>query len=89
MLQKHRKSLAAMVCHPHKDDSSNPSSHTTYGNLHMPEKDARLSHLHQENRKAKLHIIRLEQKISLAANEDGVKLDEELHSDIMNLVAST
>ena len=78
-----------MVCRPHKDDGSNPSSHTTYRNLHTPEKDARLSHLHQENRKAKLRIRRLEQKISLAANEDGVKLDDELHSDIMNLAASS
>ena len=57
--------------------------------MYTPEKDARLSHLHQENRKAKLRIIRLEQKISLAANEDGVKLDDELHSDIMNLAASS
>ena len=47
-----------MVCRPHTDDGSNPSSHTPYGNLHTPEKDVHLSHLHQENRKAKLRIIR-------------------------------
>ena len=78
-----------MVCHPHKDDSSNPSSHTTYGNLHTPQKDAHLSHLHEEYRKVKLRILHLEQKILLAASEDGVKLNDELHDDIKILAETT
>lgn len=57
--------------------------------MHTPQKDARLSHLHEENRKAKLRILRLEQKILVAASDDGVKFDDELHDDIKNLAASS
>lgn len=53
-----------------------------YTNLHTPEKNERLSRLHQENKKAKLHIARLEQNIMLATCADGVNLDVTLHDDV-------
>ena len=56
--------------------------------MHTTQKDARFSHLLEENRKGKLHILCLEQNILLAASEDGVKLDE-LRDDIKNLPASS
>ena len=72
-----------------KDDGSNPSSHTTYGNLHTLQKDACLSHLHEENRKAELHILCFKRKLLLAASEDGVKLNNELHNDIKILAETS
>ena len=83
--KKHRRSLSSMVCRSQKDDRTHPSSHTTYANLRTPEKNERLSRLHQENRKTKLRIARLEQKIKLAANTDGVNLDASLYDDIKTI----
>jgi len=87
--KKYRKSLAAMASRCQKDDHSHPSSHTTYFNLHTPEKNERLSHLHQENKKVKLCIMHLKKRISEVAIEDGVTLDEELHNDMKVLVDAT
>ena len=86
--KKYRKSLAAMASRCHKDDCSHPSSHTTYFNLHTPEKNERLRRLHQDNKKAKFCIMRLKRKISEAACEGGITLDEELHNDMKALVDS-
>ena len=57
--KNYRKSLAAMASRCHKDVCSHPSSHTTYFNLHTPEKNERLRYLHQDNKKAKFCIMRL------------------------------
>ena len=84
--KKYRKSLAAMTSRCHKDDCSHPSSHTTYFNLHTPEKNECLRRLHQENKKAKLCIMRLKQRISEAARDGGIKLNEELHNDMKAMV---
>lgn len=81
--KKHRKSLSSMACRPHKDEHTHPSSHTTYTNLRTPEKIERMSRLHQENKKAKLRIVRLEKKIMSATNEDGINLSNTLHSDMI------
>ena len=75
-----------MTSRCHKDDCSHPSSHTTYFNLHTPEKNERLRRLHQENKKAKLCIMRLKQRISEAARDGGIKLNEELHNDMKAMV---
>ena len=77
-----------MASRCHKDDCSHPSSHTTYFNLHTPEKNERLRRLHQDNKKAKFCIMRLKRKISEAACEGGITLDEELHNDMKALVDS-
>ena len=86
--KKYRNVLSAMVSHPQKDERTHPSSHTAYANLHTPEKDKRLDLLHKENRKVKLQIRRLKQKIEAVAIQQGVNLNDELHSDI-KLIAST
>ena len=87
--KKYRKSLAAMTSRCHKDNCSYPSSHTTYLNLHTPEKNERLRRLHQDNKKAKLYMMHLKRKISEAAREGGITLDEELHNDMKALVDSS
>ena len=76
-----------MASRHQKDEQTHPSSHTTYANLHTPEKDERLSRLHEENRKAKVQIKRLIQKIESATIQDGVCLNDELHNDF-KLIAS-
>ena len=75
-----------MASRCHKDDHSHPSSHTTYFNLHTPEKIERLCRLHKECKKARLCIMRLKQRISEAAVDGGIALDEELHNDMKALV---
>ena len=81
--KKHRKSLSSIACRPQKDERTNPSSHTTYTNLHTPEKIERMTRLHPENKKAKLRIVRLEKKIVSATNEDGINLSNTLHDDMI------
>ena len=80
--KKHRKSLSSMACRPQKDEHTHPSSHTTYTNLHTPEKIERMSRLHQENKKARLSIARLKKKLTSATSEDGVNLSNTLHHDM-------
>ena len=43
----HRKSLAAMLTCPHKDDKTDPSGHTVYSALNSSEKERRLRLLHE------------------------------------------
>ena len=66
-----------MMSCPQKDEHAHPSS-----NLSTPEKDERLGLLHKENRKARLQIKRLKQKIEAVAIQQGVCISNELHSDI-------
>ena len=77
-----------MVSRPQKDDRTNHSSHTTYANLSTPEKNQRLTLLHQENRKAQQQIRRLNQKLEAITIQQGVSLSDELHNDIKQ-IAST
>ena len=47
----------AMKVRSTKDtDVTNPSSHTTYSNLHSPDKDKSLRRLQQDKKRAKLYI---------------------------------
>ena len=82
-IYKAQKSLSSMACRPQKDEHTHPSSHTTYTNLHTPEKIERMSRLYQENKKAKLRIVRLEKKIMSATNEDIINLSNTLHDDMI------
>ena len=75
---KQRRSLAAMISHPHTDDKTNPSSHTTYCNLTDAEKDERLRRLQQERKANQIKINRLKQQISKVTDEQGMELDEVL-----------
>ena len=70
---------------PQKGERTNPSSHTTYANLHTPEKIEHMIRLHQENKKAKLYIVRLEKKIVSVTNEDGISLSNTLHDDMIDI----
>ena len=66
-----------MAAHPQKDQRTHPSSHTTYACLHTPEKDEHLSQLYQEGKVAKLHITRLEKKLTDLVEE--IHLDDEFY----------
>jgi len=87
--KKYKKTLSAMLSCRLKDQKTHPSSHTTYANLSTFEKSKRLRNLHQENKKAKLYVTRLKQKISAAASQDGVMLDDELHNEMKIMMDAT
>ena len=87
----YRKTLSTMASRQsrhQKDDGTNPSSHTTYANLHSDEKDERLRRLLQETKKAKLCIARFKKRISDATARDGVELDGELSNDLKAIMAA-
>ena len=42
-----------------------------------------MTRLHQENKKAKVRIVRLEKKTVSATNEDGINLSNTLHDDMI------
>jgi len=86
--KKHRKSLCAMATCDHKDDKTNPSSHTNYSCLNSAEKDARMARLHKETRKLSSRIAQLEQQLAAAVVQDGITLTDELHDDMKKMTAA-
>ena len=86
--KKHRKTLCAMACHEHKDDVTNPSSHTAYARLYTPEKHERLSRTQKEKQKLSRKVVELECKLAAATMQDGVTLNDELHNDMKKMAAS-
>ena len=70
-----------MLSHPHKDDKTDPSSHTAYLALSDPEKDERLRLLHEQSINVKQEIEKLK-KSAIASSKEGITVDEELHHDL-------
>ena len=85
---KYRKSLSAMASRTskQKDDRTCPKSHTTYANLTSEEKSERLHRLHHENRMLEQQTRRLQEVIADSTATDGVYLDKELNSDVVQLM---
>lgn len=83
---KHRKSLCAMVSRPHKDKGTDHSSHTTYSALHTPEREERFRSMQKENKRLKLMLERLQQRISDVSDVCGVVVDDDLHRDLKTIV---
>ena len=69
-----------------KDDRTCPKSHTTYANLTSEEKSERLHRLHHENRMLEQQTRRLQEVIADSTATDGVYLDKELNSDVVQLM---
>ena len=65
------------------DDRTCPSTITTYANLTSEEKSERLRWLHHEKR---MWIRRLCEKLDELTAAEGVCLDEELHSDFLQVM---
>ena len=86
--KKHHKSLCAMASRDHKDEITDPSSHTNYTYLSTPEKNDRLSRLHKENRKLTFWVTQLEQKLLAVTAQDGITLTDELHNDMKKMAAA-
>ena len=79
-------SLSAICSRPQKDERTHPSSHTNYSCLTHAEKDERLHRMHNESKIIKLRLTQMEKKISEYAAKDGVHLDQELHSDMKQII---
>ena len=77
-----------MACREHKDDVTDPSSHTTYACLHTPEKHDRLSRIQKEKQRLSRKVVELESKLAVATDQDGVTLTDELHNDMKKMAAS-
>ena len=70
-----------MLTRPQKDDKTDPSSHTVYSVLTSFEKEQRLRLLHHQNKSLKQQVVKLK-NIEIAANKDGITVDDELHKDL-------
>lgn len=86
---KHRKSLRAMASRFPRDERTHPSSHTPYAILNTPEKDERLRRLRLDNKRSKLHIDRLREKLEVAASKANVTVDDTLDADIRSMASDS
>ena len=64
---------------------SSSSSHTNYRYLKSPEKLQRLAALQHDKRLAQKKVARLSDKLATAIVENGVDLDEQVSSDLMQI----
>ena len=69
-----------------KDDGTSPSSHTTYANLHSPEKDQRLHNMAKELTMFRQRNERLKKRIDAAVKTVGVTVDSVLHNDLKEVM---
>ena len=85
---KYRKSLSAMVSRTSMltDDRTCPNSHTTHTNLTSVEKSEWLRRLHHEKRMCQQQVRRLCERNDESTATEGVCLDEELHSDFLQVM---
>jgi len=72
----------------HKDEVTDPSSHTNYVYLNTPQKNDRLTRLHKENRKLSLQVAQLEEKLLAVTAQDGIILSDELHDDVKKMATA-
>lgn len=71
-----------MVSQPHIDSSS----HTTFTNLSTPQREEHLRNMQEENKRMKLVMERMKQKISALIETNGVRVDDDLHEDLKDVV---
>ena len=85
----HRRSLSSQVAqHSKRTREVSLESHTNNRYLRSPELRIKLS-LHQKcRRNMQKRIIRLKDKLQVAANQKGVLLDEADHNDFKELLIS-
>ena len=86
--KNHRKSLSAMACRTQKDKRTDPSSHTNYSYLNTPEKNERLSRLHQQSRTLSIRVSYLQQRLSSVTIEHGITLTDNLHQDVVKIATA-
>ena len=89
--QDQRKLLHALYtrmskCTTQKDGRTLPDSHVNYRHLSTPEKQERLSKLHDATRVARRHAKRLEERLKKAIDDFGEEVDGKLHDDLCSIM---
>ena len=67
-------------------ESTGASSHTNYRYLTSSQKDQRMRNLHNEVRKKERQIQSLHKKVEDIIREEGVKVDSNMHSDLLTIM---
>ena len=88
MCQEYRKILNIMVKRQAtqtegKENRTNPDSHTNIRYLRTPEKRERLKRSRRETKICQQQIKFLEQKLEQEIEQHGVKVDPDLHEDLV------
>ena len=89
---KYRDTLRKMVHRVNQrqpDELACPNSHTNYQYLEDTEKDQRLHNMHSLYRNTRSKLNRLQLKIAQATSDNGVKLDREMHTDMISVMESS
>ena len=71
-----------MASRDRTDDVTDPSNHTNYSYLNTPEKNDRLTRMHNEKRQLSVLVRQLEERLSIAISQYGITPSDELHRDI-------
>ncbi len=86
----YRDTLRAMYHQWHKKGNASrcglSNSHTNTRYLNSPEKIQRLSEWKARAKAAEIKVRRLQEKIAVATEKDGVEVDEDLHSDLAQIM---
>ena len=69
-----------------RSESCEASSHTNYRYLSEEEKNQRMKNLHEEVRSKERQIQYLRKKIDNVIMEEGVKVDSNMHSDLLKIM---
>jgi len=67
-------------------ESCEASSHTNYRYLTPSQKDQRMKNLHDEFRSKEQQIQALHKKVENMIREEGVKVDSNMHSDLLMIM---
>ena len=82
-----RSSLNRLLKQPQiRTESCEASSHTNYKRLTGPEKDQRMNNLHEVVRSKERQIQSLRKKVSDLIQEEGVKVDDGMHNDLLTIM---
>ena len=90
----HRNSLHAIYsridkCKKGKENRTSISSHVNYRHLSSPEKDLRLSSLHQAARVAQRQISRLKARLQEETAAVGETVAEDMHASLQTIIADS
>ena len=77
-----------MASRTRKDKRTDPCSHTNYSCLSTPEKNERLSQLHQQNRTLSIRISSLQERLSSVTIKHGITLNNDLHQDVIKIATA-
>ena len=89
---KYRKTLRSL-CSRHRKKSkldlsrmTSVNSHVNYRYMRTPEKEQRLRELHGQHRNTAKQLQRVQHRLSVAIQEEGISVDEHMHGDLRQIM---